>query len=82
MKTMTLAAMLIALGTAAPAFADDQGNANAEQQTQPTPSRGNTSGGPAHDTRPGDAATARSEGHAGHDAGHRKDGSSAGASSR
>lgn len=49
MKTMTTAAALLLLALSAPAFADDKGNANAEQQTQPTPSRGNTSGGPAHD---------------------------------
>ncbi|MBX9933476.1 MAG: hypothetical protein K2Y56_18440 [Methylobacterium sp.] len=49
MKTLTAAAALILLGLASPVLADDQGNANAEQQTQPTPSRGNTSGGPAHD---------------------------------
>lgn len=43
MKTMTAAALLIALSAATPALADDQGNANAEQQTQPTPNRGGTS---------------------------------------
>jgi hypothetical protein len=60
MKTTILASMLIALGAASPAFADDQGNANAEQQTQPTPNRGGTSGGPAHDTRPDQTGPAQS----------------------
>lgn len=35
LKTLIAAALLTA--TALPALADDQGNANAEQQTQPTP---------------------------------------------
>jgi len=52
MKIATIAAVLTALAAAVPAVADDQGNANAEQQTQPTPNRGGTSGGPAHDARP------------------------------
>ena len=46
LKTLIAAALLTA--TALPALADDQGNAHAEQQTQPTPSRGNTAGGPSH----------------------------------
>jgi uncharacterized protein YdeI (BOF family) len=57
MKTMTAAALLIALSAATPALADDQGNANAEQQTQPTPNRGGTSGGPAHDARAGETGS-------------------------
>ena len=60
MKTTIVAALLIALGAASPAFADDQGNANAEQQTQPTPNRGGTSGGPAHDVRPGETGSTKS----------------------
>ena len=64
---MTLAAMLVALGVASPAFADDQGNAMAEQQTQPTPNRGGTSGGPAHDSRPGETGTVRSGERMSHD---------------
>lgn len=60
MKLSTVAALLLALSAASPAFADDQGNANAEQQTQPTPNRGGTAGGPAHDTRPGETGSARS----------------------
>jgi uncharacterized protein YdeI (BOF family) len=72
MKMTTLAAMLIALGAATPAFADDQGNANAEQQTQPTPNRGGTAGGPAHDVRSGDTGTTRSGERTGHDAEHSK----------
>jgi uncharacterized protein YdeI (BOF family) len=59
MKTTIVAALLIALGAASPAFADDQGNANAEQQTQPTPNRGGTAGGPAHDTRPGETGSTK-----------------------
>ena len=70
MKITILAAMLIALAAASPAMANDQGNANAEQQTQPTPSRGNTSGGPAHDVRPGEAGTVRSGERTGHDGRH------------
>lgn len=46
LKALTTAALLTF--AALPALADDQGNANAEQQTQPTPSRGNTAGGPSH----------------------------------
>ncbi|OHV18311.1 hypothetical protein BK022_00070 [Methylorubrum extorquens] len=46
LKTLIAAALLTA--TALPALANDQGNANAEQQTQPTPSRGSTAGGPSH----------------------------------
>ena len=45
-KTL-IAATLFAL-LAAPAFAADEGSGNAEQQTQPTPNRGSTAGGPAH----------------------------------
>jgi uncharacterized protein YdeI (BOF family) len=67
---MTLAAVLIALAVASPAVADDQGNANAEQQTQPTPNRGGTSGGPAHDVRPGETGTVRSGERTGHDGRH------------
>ena len=46
----TAALLTLSIGALAslPALADDQGNANAEQQTQPTPSRGNTAGGPSH----------------------------------
>ena len=47
----TLAAAVLALALAGPASATDAGNANAEQQTQPTPNRGGTAGGPAHDMR-------------------------------
>ena len=57
MKIAALATLLMAFGAASPAFADDQGNANAEQQTQPTPNRGGTSGGPAHDARPGETGS-------------------------
>ena len=57
MKTMTAAALLIALSAATPALADDQGNANAEQQTQPVPNRGGTAGGPAHDAGRAPAAS-------------------------
>lgn len=46
LKALTAAALLTF--ATLPALADDQGNANAEQQTQPTPSRGNTAGGPSH----------------------------------
>jgi hypothetical protein len=60
MKTTTLSALLIAFAMASPAVADDQGNANAEQQTQPTPNRGGTSGGPAHDARPGETGSTKS----------------------
>ncbi|WP_311274631.1 hypothetical protein [Methylobacterium sp. WCS2018Hpa-22] len=70
MKITTITALLIALSAAAPALADDQGNANAEQQTQPTPNRGGTSGGPAHDVRPGEAGTVRSGERTGHDGRH------------
>ena len=52
---------------ATPALADDQGNANAEQQTQPTPNRGGTSGGPAHDVRPEETGTVHSGERLGHD---------------
>jgi uncharacterized protein YdeI (BOF family) len=67
MKITILAAMLIALAAASPAMANDQGNANAEQQTQPTPNRGGTSGGPAHDVRPEETGTVRSGERLGHD---------------
>ena len=60
MKIAAVATLLMAFGAASPAFANDQGNANAEQQTQPTPSRGGTAGGPAHDMRLGDTAPAKS----------------------
>ncbi len=46
LKALTVAALLAVAAT--PALANDAGNANAEQQTQPTPSRGNTAGGPSH----------------------------------
>lgn len=46
-KALTAAAALLA-ALAMPALANDEGSANAEQQTQPTPSRGNTAGGPSH----------------------------------
>lgn len=49
MRATTLTAALIALALAGPAFATDFNNANAEQQTQPVPNRGDTAGGPAHD---------------------------------
>jgi hypothetical protein len=67
MKITILAAMLIALAAASPAMANDQGNANAEQQTQPTPNRGGTSGGPAHDVRPEETGTVHSGERLGHD---------------
>ena len=67
MKITILAAMLIALAAASPAMANDQGNANAEQQTQPTPNRGGTSGGPAHDVRPEETGTGHSGERLGHD---------------
>ena len=67
MKITILAAMLIARAAASPAMANDQGNANAEQQTQPTPNRGGTSGGPAHDVRPEETGTVHSGERLGHD---------------
>ena len=48
MRAITVAAALVTLALAGPVFATDGGNGNAEQQTQPVPNRGNTSGGPAH----------------------------------
>lgn len=51
MKYLMIAAIASALGLSVPAHATDEGNANAEQQTKPTPNRGGTSGGPAHDVR-------------------------------
>ena len=56
MRATTLTAALIALALAGPAFATDFNNANAEQQTQPVPNRGNTAGGPAHDVNRSAAA--------------------------
>ena len=46
LKTIIAAVLLALLGT--PAFAADEGGGNAEQQSQPTPNRGSTAGGPAH----------------------------------
>lgn len=45
--------------TAAPASADE-GSANAERQTQPTPNRGGTAGGPSHGPGAPPAGAARS----------------------
>ncbi|KQP91583.1 hypothetical protein ASF60_17335 [Methylobacterium sp. Leaf113] len=69
MKFTTVLPLLVALAAASPALADDQGNANAEQQTQPTPNRGGTAGGPGHRPTAPDAmktsaeAPAAKEGH-------------------
>lgn len=46
MKALTAVALLAVL--ASPALAKDEGGANAEQLSQPTPNRGSTSGGPSH----------------------------------
>ena len=60
MKIAAVATLLMAFGAASPAFANDQGNADAAQQAQPTPSRGGTAGGPAHDMRFGDTGPTKS----------------------
>ena len=56
----TTAAAAVLLAMAAPASAADEGGANAEQQTQPTPNRGSTAGGPGHGPGAHQTDTARS----------------------
>lgn len=57
MRSFSVAAALVALALAGPAYATDGNNANAEQQTQPVPNRGGTAGGPAHDAGRAPAAS-------------------------
>lgn len=59
MRAITVAAALVTLALAGPVFATDGGNGNVEQQTQPVPNRGNTSGGPAHDVKKAQTDAAR-----------------------
>ncbi|MEE7455948.1 hypothetical protein MPAR162_15225 [Methylorubrum populi] len=69
LKALTVAALLAFAAT--PALANDDGNANAEQQTQPTPSRGNTAGGPSHGAdHPRNAPEGTAPGHTGKPHGH------------
>ncbi|WP_430912135.1 hypothetical protein [Methylobacterium sp. sgz302541] len=71
MKSTLLTIAMLSSLAAVPALATDAGNANAEQQTQTTPNRGNTAGGPAHGPdHPKSAADDAARGHSSKPHGH------------